>query len=210
MRSLRLARYTMTAPENGSSPSASCARAASVCAPLRKSTGRMASKMRTPAGTLITFGRRGPDRAQHRRQLGAIIDAGHAHDGTGKLDLDDRPYCGSDALRDAGAGASAMIGTKSTLAGMADLAQASEPSCRASRRHPNTCCGHNCQRRATSATRAPGSSVSATIAAFSSADQRRRRRGPVKTSTRRKLPFASSLTSNITMARSPLPQARPA
>src|ERR1019366_643932 len=43
--------------------------------------------------------------------------------------------------------------------------------------------------------------------ALSSADQRRRRAGPVRTSIRRKPPFASSLTSNITIARSPLPQA---
>ena len=52
----------------------------------------------------------------------------------------------------------------------------------------------------------PGISVSATIRAFSSADPRRRRPGPVKISTRRYPPFASSLTSNIRIARSPLPQ----
>ena len=74
----------------------------------------------------------------------------------------------------------------------------------AARRQPNTCCEQTCQRRATSDTRAPGARVSSTIRAFSSADQRRRRPGPVRTSTRRNSPFASSLTSNITIARSPL------
>ena len=79
-------------------------------------------------------------------------------------------------------------------------------SWRIARRQPNTCCEQTCHRRATSDTRAPGTSVSATIRAFSSADQRRRRPGPVRTSTRRNPPFASSLTSNIRIARSPLPQ----
>src|ERR1700761_3220534 len=78
------------------------------------------------------------------------------------------------------------------------------------RRQPKTCCEQICHRRATSDTRAPGTSVSATIRAFSSADQRRRRPGPVRTSTRRNSPFASSLTSNIRIARSPLPQAHQA
>jgi hypothetical protein len=72
---------------------------------------------------------------------------------------------------------------------------------------PNTCCEQTCHRRATSDTRAPGTSVSATIRTFSPADQRRRRPGPVRISTRRYPPFASSLTSNIWIARSPLPQA---
>jgi len=66
------------------------------------------------------------------------------------------------------------------------------------------------QRRATSDTRAPGASVSSTIRAFSSADERRRRPGPVSISIRRKPPFASSLTSYITIARSPLPQPKQA
>src|SRR6202044_1085866 len=43
-----------------------------------------------------------------------------------------------------------------------------------------------------------------------SADQRRRRPGPVRTSIRPYSPFASSLTSNIRIARSPLPQPNPA
>jgi hypothetical protein len=46
------------------------------------------------------------------------------------------------------------IGTKSS--------RAAAPA-RISRRHVNTCCGQTCRRRATSATTAPGSSVSATI-----------------------------------------------
>jgi hypothetical protein len=71
-------------------------------------------------------------------------------------------------------------------------------------RQPDTCCGYNCHRRATSETRTPGFSVSATIRAFSSADQRRRRPGPVSSSTRRKLPFMSSLISFIRINRSPL------
>ena len=51
-RPARFARNTSTAPEKGSSPSASAASAAKACAPRRKSTGRVASRMRTPAGTL--------------------------------------------------------------------------------------------------------------------------------------------------------------
>ena len=62
-RSLRLARYTITAPANGSSANTSCARAARECAPLRKSTGRVASNTRAPAGILIMIGR--PRRAPH-------------------------------------------------------------------------------------------------------------------------------------------------
>src|ERR1700710_2522556 len=48
------------------------------------------------------------------------------------------------------------------------------------------------------------------IRALSSADQRRRRPGPVRISSRRNPPFASSLTSNIRIARSPLSQANQA
>jgi len=59
-------------------------------------------------------------------------------------------------------------------------------------------------------THVPGTRVSSTIRDFSFADQRRRRPGPVRISTRRNPPFASSLTSNITIARGPLPQAHPA
>ena len=108
-----------------------------------------------------------------------------------------------------GTAASVTIGTKSAACDLAAAEQAVDRSCRAARRQPNTCCGQTCQRRATADTRAPGARVSSTIRDFSSADQRRRRPGPVRSSTRRKPPFASSLTSNITIARSPLLQANP-
>jgi hypothetical protein len=75
---------------------------------------------------------------------------------------------------------------------------------RASRRQAKTRCGQSCQRRATSATRTPGTRLSSTIRALSSADQRRRRSGPVRSSIRRKPPFASSLTSNIITALTPI------
>src|SRR4051794_4961544 len=84
---------------------------------------------------------------------------------------------------------------------VASAGRARNPA-RASRRHANTCCGQTCQRRATSLTEVPGASVSATIRPFSDADHRRRRPGPVSTSTRRKPPFASALTSSIAIARS--------
>src|SRR5271166_6908064 len=103
--------------------------------------------------------------------------------------------------------ASLTIGTKlGVVVGPTTLDQ----SWRLALRQPNTCCEQTCHRRATSDTRTPGTRVSATIRAFSSADQRRRRPGPVRTSTRRNSPFASSLTSNIRIARSPLPQANQA
>src|ERR1700719_584723 len=100
-----------------------------------------------------------------------------------------------------------MIGTKSGGGASAVVVVPTAVTPRhAPRLQPNTCCEQTCHRRATSDTRAPGTRVSATIRAFSSADQRRRRPGPVRTSTRRNPPFASSLTSNIRIARSPLPQ----
>jgi hypothetical protein len=106
--------------------------------------------------------------------------------------------------------ASLTIGTKLDAAGVVVGPATLGKSWRIARRQPNTCCEQTCQRRATSDTRAPGVRVSATIRAFSSADQRRRRPGPVRTSTRRNSPFASSLTSNIRIARSPLPPAHQA
>src|ERR1700677_335862 len=116
---------------------------------------------------------------------------------------------------DASGGAvSVTIGTKAHAAGLVVSRSVVGGSPRAACRHPKTCCGHTCQRRATSDTRAPGTSVSATIRAFSSADQRRRRAGPVRISIRRKPPFAStfasSVTSYIAIARSLLPQAKQA
>jgi len=108
------------------------------------------------------------------------------------------------------AAAAATSGTNGGNEHGAGAAVDPDISSRACRRHPNTCCGQICQRRAISDTRAPGSSVSATIWAFSSADQRRRRPGPVRTSMRRKPAFASSLTSTITIARRPSLRAQPA
>ena len=81
-------------------------------------------------------------------------------------------------------------------------------ACRIARRQPNTCCEQTCQRRATSDTRPPA--VMLTICAFSSADQRRRRPGPVSSSTRQIHPSRHGLTSNIRIARSLLPQANQA
>src|SRR6476659_4862499 len=103
--------------------------------------------------------------------------------------------------------ASLTIGTK---LGVVVVPATLGKSWRIARRQPKTCCEQICQRRATSDTRAPGTRVSATIRAFSSADQRRRRLSPVRTSTRRNALFASSLTSNIRIARSPVPQANQA
>ena len=103
--------------------------------------------------------------------------------------------------------ASVTIGTKPAVGGLAVSRGIAATSRRAACRQVNTCCGHTCQRRATSDTRAPGNRVSATTRAFSSADQRRRRPGPVSISMRRKPPFASALTSNIALARSSLPHA---
>src|SRR6202044_3567607 len=77
--------------------------------------------------------------------------------------------------------ASLTIGTKP---GVAVVPAALAKSCRMVRRQPNTCCEQICQRRG--------------------------RPGPVRTSIRRYSPFASSLTSNIRIARSPLPQPNPA
>src|SRR5271168_3524544 len=115
----------------------------------------------------------------------------------------------ADVARATGAGSetSVMIGTKAGAAVSVDFAATRAMFRHAARRQPNTCCEQTCQRRATSDTRAPGTRLSSTIRAFSSTDQRRRRPGPTSTSTRRYSPFASSLTSNITIARCPLPQA---
>ena len=70
--------------------------------------------------------------------------------------------------------ASLTIGTK---LGVVVVPATLGKSWRMVRRQPKTCCEQICQRRATSDTRAPGTRVSATIRAFSSADQRRRRPG---------------------------------
>ena len=72
----------------------------------------------------------------------------------------------------------------------------------AARRQVKTWLGQICQRRAIREITAPGSIASATTCIFCSSDQRRRRPGPVRTSTRRKTPLASSLKSVITSVRS--------
>jgi hypothetical protein len=72
-----------------------------------------------------------------------------------------------------------MIGTKSGGEDCAFFVVTVVTARDVARRQPNTCCEQTCQRRATSDTRAPGARVSSTIRAFSSADQRRRRTGPV-------------------------------
>jgi hypothetical protein len=85
------------------------------------------------------------------------------------------------------------------------------PPAAVSPRHQSTACREdNCQRLATSDTRFPGTSVSATIRALSSADLRRRRAGPVRIPTRRNPSLGSSLMSKIAIARSQLPQANQA
>ena len=77
----------------------------------------------------------------------------------------------------------------STIAGtnnLAVLASASAPALsRACRRHPNNCCGERPWPRATEQTDASLAVLSATIRAFSSALQLRRRPVPVNTSIRR-------------------------
>ena len=69
--------------------------------------------------------------------------------------------------------ASLTIGMKLGVAGVVVFPGTLGKSWRIARRQPKTCCEQICQRRATSDTRAPGTRVSATIRAFSSADQRR-------------------------------------
>jgi hypothetical protein len=90
---------------------------------LRQGASRSAICFRTRA--------RKPSTASGRLSDG-FFDSLHAHDGPGKLDLNARL---PEPPRAAAAPAQApppcaMIGTKSTLAGMAGLAQATEPSCR--------------------------------------------------------------------------------
>jgi hypothetical protein len=66
--------------------------------------------------------------------------------------------------------ASVTIGTNADDKQRDGSGGCSATSIRACRRHPNTCCGQICQRRATAETRAPGTRVSAMIRAFSAAD----------------------------------------
>src|SRR5215217_6839434 len=112
----------------------------------------------------------------------------------------------ADAADDEDGGTSMMSGTKAACrSSAASTARCVPPSRSAWRRQPNNCCGQSCQRRATSETVAPGRSVSATARAFSSAEQRRRRPGPVNTPMRRNPAFASSFASYIRIARSSVP-----
>src|SRR5581483_2032010 len=79
----------------------------------------------------------------------------------------------------------------------------------ASRRQVNNCCGVSPCRRATALTVSPGSYVSATISAFCSGGQPRRRPVPVNTSTRRTgsgslTPLGLSKSSVSDMCPSPL------
>src|SRR5215203_834954 len=73
---------------------------------------------------------------------------------------------------------------------------------RASRRHPNSCCGKSPCRRATSDTTAPGASVSSTMRALSSTDHRRRPPKPLMTSIRLSGPLGLSLWSSPDTKRS--------
>ena len=81
----------------------------------------------------------------------------------------------------------------------------SSASRRACRRQANTCCGVRPWRRAIWLTGAPSSKLSATIAAFCSAIQARRRPAPVKISSRcaGRETFDTSLRSEIDTCRSP-------
>src|SRR6185437_4375953 len=83
---------------------------------------------------------------------------------------------------------------------------------RACRRQVNTCCGVSPFRRATSETTAPGTSVSSTIPALKSSENRRRRPVPVITSSRRTAVVSGlSIWSSVGISRSPIqrPNNRP-
>jgi hypothetical protein len=98
-----------------------------------------------------------------------------------------RPGTGND-FRAGASIAGAVVGA-STTAGTKDPRVFVSPSdaalARASRRHPNNCCGESPWRRATEHTDASLTMLSATIRAFSSPLQLRRRPAPVNTSIRR-------------------------
>ena len=157
--------------------------------------------------------RRGAHRAQHRRQQRAVRARGHPHHRPGK-----RNFNGGRSGRHGrhvhrrrrrlvsvtnGREASATIGTNAGPAGFVGSARS---PVRAARRQPKTRCGQTCQRRAIALTTAPGTKASATIRAFCASDQRRRRAGTGSSSIRRNSLFASSLTSSITIARTPQTQ----
>src|SRR5215813_12642580 len=91
-----------------------------------------------------------------------------------------------------------MIGAKVVEPGLGKPS-ASPPlkPLRASRRHPNSCCGVIPCCRATSETTAPGCWLSSTMRALASGDQRRRRPTPVITSMRCKPSGAPSPRSVV-------------
>src|SRR5215472_3756607 len=91
-----------------------------------------------------------------------------------------------------------MIGAKVVEPGLGKPS-ASPPlkPLRASRRHPNSCCGVIPCCRATSETTAPGCWLSSTMRALASGDQRRRRPIPVITSMRCKPSGAPSPRSVV-------------
>ena len=174
-----------------------------------------------PFPALVAAPAQPPVFARRRNRQAAALPQLWDSDGTGRPDhpaATAAPASLISITADAGVGtatfavgaAAATSGTNGGNEHAAGSVLDPDRSSRACRRHPNTCWGQTCQRRAISDTRAPGSKVSAMIRAFSSADQRRRRPGPVRISMRRKPAFASSLTSTITIARSPSLRAQPA
>src|SRR5262245_509376 len=98
-----------------------------------------------------------------------------------------------------------MIGAKVVEPGLGKPS-ASPPlkPLRASRRHPNSCCGVIPCCRATSETTAPGCSLSSTMRALASGDQRRRRPTPVITSIRCKPSGAPSPRSVVGLSVLPM------
>ena len=151
----------MTAPENGSSARTSYARAARPCAPLRKSTGRVASRIRAPAGMVIM--RRTPRRGQHaapRSTTHGQCQGRRAPPHRQALTSITGPptWTRGPAADDR---ASVMIGTNAALA-LSDRSRAACP--------PPLTCRFAAGRSATAGqlqTHPPGVSVSATIRAFS-------------------------------------------
>jgi hypothetical protein len=156
----------MTAPENGPSPNTSDATAANPCAPLRKSTGRVATNTRAFAGT--DHARVVEARTARSTSLNSAMSVPDATRTTAPAILISMTVAvGADTV---GLAASVTIGTNAGEASRFSADGAAITSIRVWRRQPNTCCGQICQLRATSETRAPATSLSAT---FPSADQQR-------------------------------------
>src|SRR4051794_1382340 len=108
------------------------------------------------------------------------------------------------ARRGCGAGGSGGREDGSTTAGTNRAGALGPRERRASRRQVNNCAGVSPCRRATPHTVRPGASLSATMAAFSSADQLGRRPAPVNTS-RRRARSGLGVSSEIDMGRSSKP-----